>query len=81
MLVFGKFYVRTKMSDHLIIRSTNPEHLLVQIQRGNTRKRCEICSKLTIKALERHQWRSDWEIIETCHNYYEYKTDWNSRKL
>ena len=38
MLVFGKFYVRTKMNDHLIIRSTNPEHLLVQIQQETLEK-------------------------------------------
>ena len=30
---------------------------LPKINNKNTRTRCEICSKLTIKILERHQWR------------------------
>ena len=30
---------------------------LVKVINGNTRTRCEICSKLTIKTPERRQWR------------------------
>ena len=30
---------------------------LFKPNKRNTRKRCEICSKLTLKTLERHQWR------------------------
>ena len=30
---------------------------MFKLNNGNTRTRCEICSKLTIKALERHQWQ------------------------
>ena len=29
---------------------------LFQVNNGNTRKRCEICSKLTIKTTEQRQW-------------------------
>ena len=32
-------------------------HLLVQSSNGNKRTKCEICSKLSIEALDRHQWR------------------------
>ena len=30
---------------------------LLKVNNRNTRTRCEICPKLTIKTLERHQWR------------------------
>ena len=30
---------------------------LLKVNNGNTRTRCEICSKLTLKTLERRQWR------------------------
>ena len=30
---------------------------LFKVNNRNTRTRCEICSKLTIKTIERHQWR------------------------
>ena len=30
---------------------------LFKVNNRNPRKRCEICSKLTIKTAERHQWR------------------------
>ena len=30
---------------------------LLKVNNRNTRKRCEICSKLTIKTPERRQWR------------------------
>ena len=30
---------------------------LSKVTNRNTRARCEICSKLTIKTPERHQWR------------------------
>ena len=38
--------------------SYNPAGIyLLKVNKGNTRTRCEICSKLTIKILERRQWR------------------------
>ena len=33
---------------------------LIKVNNRNTKKRCEICSKLTIKKLERHQLTSFW---------------------
>ena len=39
------------------------KHLPVQSQHGNTRKRCEICSKLTIKASERRIWLGFYVFI------------------
>ena len=30
---------------------------LLKVNNRNTRTRCEICSKLTIRTSERHQWR------------------------
>ena len=37
---------------------TRPSHIYVfKVDNENTRTRCEICSKLTIKTLERRQWR------------------------
>ena len=38
--------------------SYNPAGIyLLKVNKRNTRTRCEICSKLTIKILERRQWR------------------------
>ena len=38
---------------------------LLKVNNRNTRTRCEICSKLTIKILERHQWhRSGIFIVD-----------------
>ena len=38
--------------------SNNPANIyLLKVNKRNTRKRCGICSKLTIKTPERHHWR------------------------
>ena len=36
---------------------------LLKVDNRNTRKRCEACSKLTIKTLERHHWRRSGVFI------------------
>ena len=36
---------------------------MVKVNNRNTRTRCEICSKLTIKTPERHQWRRSGVFI------------------
>ena len=36
---------------------------LLKVSNGNTRARCDICSKLTIKTLERLQWRRSGVFI------------------
>ena len=33
---------------------------MFKVNNRNSRTRCEICSKLTIKTLERHRWRRHW---------------------
>ena len=41
---------------------------MFKVNNRNSRKRCEICSKLTIKTLERHQWgRPDVFIVNFEH--------------
>ena len=40
-----------------------PANLFVQSQQRNTRERCEICLKLTIKALERRHGRRSGDFI------------------
>ena len=39
---------------------------LLKVRNWNIRKRCEICSKLTIKAPERRQWRCSIVFIVNC---------------
>ena len=36
---------------------------LLQVNDRNTKTRCEICSKLTVKTLERRQWRRSGVFI------------------
>ena len=36
---------------------------LLKVNNRNTRTRCEICSKLTIRTSERHQWRRSGVFI------------------
>ena len=44
----------------------NPAHNnMLKVNSRNSRKRCEICSKLTIKTPERHQWRRSGVFIAT----------------
>ena len=45
-------------------RSTIPAGIyLLKVNNRNTRTRCEICSKLTIKTPERRQWRRSGVFI------------------
>ena len=37
---------------------------LIKVNNKNTRKRCEICSKLTIKTPERNQWRQYVSMVD-----------------
>ena len=40
---------------------------LLKVNNRNSRTRCEICSKLTIKIPERSQWRSTVSIVNLEH--------------
>ena len=54
----------------IAINSLKPSrHLPAQSQQKNTRTRCEICSKLTIKIPERRQWQFKFEQISQFWNY------------
>ena len=49
-----------------LVRSSNPAgNYMFKVNNRNTRTRCEICSKLTIKIPERRQWRWRWR----CYNW------------
>ena len=39
---------------------------MFKVNNGNSRTRCEICSKLTIKTLERHQWQGSKYFSAFC---------------
>ena len=44
-------------------KPTQPAITCSKLNNINTRTRCEICSKLTIKIPERHQWRRSGNFI------------------
>ena len=46
-----------------IMKSPPVDIYLLKIDYRNTRARCEICSKLTIKTPERRQWRRSFVFI------------------
>ena len=57
---YYKFYLQNYEKHILRFQShrTNPAGIyLLKVNNRNTRTRCEICSKLTIKTPERRQWR------------------------
>ena len=56
------------MSENHFQESLPSQHLLVQSNSRNTRKKCEICSKLTIKTPERRHWHSSTVLI-VCYNF------------
>ena len=43
---------------------------LLKVNKRNTGTRCEICSKLTIKTPERHQWRRSGVFIVDFEHYF-----------
>ena len=43
---------------------------MFKVNNRNTRARCEICSKLTIKTPERHQWRHLVSLLLTLNIFY-----------
>ena len=51
-------------------RNTPPGIYLLKINNRNTRIRCEICSKLTIKIPERRQWRRSGVFIINFKTYF-----------
>ena len=62
MYTFPKFYVM------VVIRYLNPVGIsLLKVNNGNTRTRCDICSKLTIKTEQCHWRRSDVFIVNFEH--------------
>ena len=42
---------------------------LLKVNNGNTRTRCEICSKLTIKTPERRRWRRSGDSTVSIVNF------------
>ena len=54
-------------SDILSKDAGRPAFYLLKVNNRNARKRCEICSKLTIKTPKRHQQRSDVFIVNFEH--------------
>ena len=80
------FYSQCKESLHIIrfctqfwnilkafekILSTNPANIyLLKVNKRNTRKRCEICSKLTVKTPERRQWFRSGVFIVTLNMFH-----------
>ena len=46
---------------------------MFKVNKRNTRTRCEICSKVTIKTPERRQWRCSGTFIV---NFEKVNTDW-----
>ena len=52
------------MLENVLYQTPIPANIyLYKINNRNTRKRCEICSKLTIKTPERRQWRRSGVFI------------------
>ena len=51
------FFVQLAVSWYCF-RINPSRHLIVQVNNGNTRTMCEVCSKLTIKTLERRHWHA-----------------------
>ena len=50
--------------DVLNLQRCHPDNIyLFKFNQRNTRKRCELCSKLTIKTPDRHQWRRSGVFI------------------
>ena len=60
MLLFDIFYIYKNTILLILTKSALvPAGIyLLKVNSRNIRTRCEICSKLTIKTLERRQWRS-----------------------
>ena len=59
------------LSQSLVLIATKPSrHLPVPVKNRNIRTRCEICSKLTIKTLERSQWRHSGVFIVNTLNIF-----------
>ena len=53
-----KIYFSLKQADHFNFKLINPAGIyLFKVNNRNTKARCEICSKLTIKTPERRHWR------------------------
>ena len=53
-----------KLSEGDMITCSNSEHdYMFKVNNRNTRTRCEICSKLTIKTPERRHWRRSGVFI------------------
>ena len=59
-------YLRTKIDDNMLLIPS--DIFLFKVNYKNTRKRCKICSKLTIMTLERCRWsRSGGFIVNFKH--------------
>ena len=57
----------TSHLSHLLSKEINPTDIyLFKFNNGNTRKRCEICSKLTIKTPKRRQRRRSGVLLLTA---------------
>ena len=65
-VMFGLIYGKTPLV-FKPMRLTFPAVIyLLKVNNRNTRTRCEKCSKLTIKTLERRHWRRSGVFIVNC---------------
>ena len=69
--MFSFFYPNRFIDNCLLNIGILAKEYILRINQRNTRKRCEICSKLTIKMPERRQWRCsgvfvDFELVNIC---------------
>ena len=53
---FFAFTLNINLESHSSITNTPADIYLLKVNKRNTRTRCEICSKLTIKTPERRRW-------------------------
>ena len=56
--------------DYISLINTQAGNYIFKVNNRNTRTRCEICSKLTIKTPERRQWRCSSVIVNFEHITY-----------
>ena len=70
LTAFEKWNVWNSISHSQVAYAS--QHLLVQSQQQKQKKRCEICSKLTVKTTKRQQWRLSgvFIIFEHIHTFY-----------
>ena len=71
---------RLKLSLKYYLYKIPANFYLFKVNYRNTRKRCEICSKLTIKTLEQRRWRRSSVLIVNFEHISPTKLNWTSIK-